>query len=371
MFLATMDYGINVLEGIVFIFVFIMAVALFVEMSVVGVNTQELFEGWFIGFKDVTGEDVSELEYLALLKLWAFTHTLLYEILQVFAITGILGAVVMPHNLYLHTAALQSRKVEPKDESVRLAIKWSSLETAMPIIFSFFMNMAVITIAAERVYGQAPDGEDVGLTDFCNFFKTVKGGCILWGIALLAAGQSSAITTTYTGQYVMDGFLNLRLPVAMRAIVTRLPAITPCVIISAAFPDSLNQMVNVVNSMLSFLLPFAFTPLVKYNCSEEVMGRFAAPKWEKYLLYTLCFVVWLINAVAFSAEGGGLFGDTVHSMEASATKALLIALEVALQIFYAWWNWNCLTMPISPLVPGQDDDQGNLQQLQLTEQTIT
>ncbi|CAB9502074.1 NRAMP-like transporter smf [Seminavis robusta] len=284
MFLATMNYGMKVLEGIVFLFVFIMAVALFVEMSFVGVNTGELFEGWFIGFKDVTGEDV-------------------------FSITGILGAVVMPHNLYLHTAALQSRKVEQKDESIRMAVKWSSFETVIPIIFSFFMNMAVIAIAAERVYGQVTDGEQVGLTDFCEFFKTIKGGCALWAIALLAAGQSSAITTTYTGQYVMDGFLNIQLPVSARAIVTRLVAITPCVIVSAAFPDNLNQMVNVVNSSLAFLLPFAFTPLVKYTCSHELMGTGVAPKWEKYLLYTLCFVVWAINAIAFSAEGGGLFAD--------------------------------------------------------------
>ena len=315
LFLATLNHGVNILETIVFIFVFIMAIALFVEMSFVNVNTAELLEGWFVGFTQVKPEDV-------------------------FSITGILGAVVMPHNLYLHTAACQARKVEPKDSSIQLAVKWSSLETAVPIIFSFFMNMAVIAIAAERVYYANTDGESIGLTDFCNFFKTIKGGCVLWAIALLAAGQSSAITTTFTGQYVMDGFLNIQLPVAMRAIVTRLVAITPCVIISVLFPNSLNEMVNVVNSMLAFLLPFAFTPLVKYNCSEEFMGRFAAPRWEKYLLYTLCFVVWLINAVAFSAEGGGLFGDSVHSMEMSFRKVLLIIIEVAVQVFYAWWNWN-------------------------------
>lgn len=174
-FLATMNYGINVLEGIVFLFVFIMAIALFVEMSFVGVDTKELMEGWFIGFTKVTSEDV-------------------------FSITGILGAVVMPHNLYLHSAACQARKVERKDHVIQQAVKWSSLETAIPIVFSFFMNMAVVAIAAERVYGQVPDGDQVGLTDFCEFFKTIKGGCILWSIALLAAGQSSAITTTYTGQ---------------------------------------------------------------------------------------------------------------------------------------------------------------------------
>jgi NRAMP (natural resistance-associated macrophage protein)-like metal ion transporter len=111
----------------------------------------------------------------------------------------------------------------------------------------------------KRVFGV--DGADqVGLTDFCNYFQKLTGGCSLWAVALLAAGQSSAITTTYTGQYVMDGFLTLSIPMRWRAIITRLIAITPCVIVSIAFPNNLNQMVNIVNSSLSVLLPFAFTP---------------------------------------------------------------------------------------------------------------
>merc|ERR1712176_1330174 len=111
-----------------------------------------------------------------------------------------------------------------------------------------------MAIAAERVYGEK-DAEGVGLSDFCRFFEKLAGGCVFWAVALLAAGQPSAITTTYTGQYVMDGFLNLRIPVRVRAIVTRLVAITPCVIISVSLPNNLNDMVNVVNALLSFLLP--------------------------------------------------------------------------------------------------------------------
>jgi hypothetical protein len=167
----------------------------------------------------------------------------------------------------------------------------------------------------------------------------------------------------------MDGFLNLQLPVATRAIVTRLVAITPCVIVSAAFPDDLNQMINIVNSALAFLLPFAFTPLVTYNCSEVIMGRFVAPKWERYLLYTLCFVIWLINAIAFSTEGGGLgglFGDSVHSMDMSAKKAILILLEISFQIFYAWWNWNCLTTPVPSTMEGHQHLE-----VQMTDNVIT
>lgn len=320
LFLATANHGVKVLEIIICMFVFAMAIALFMEMSFVGVDTSELFRGWALGFTQITSGDI-------------------------FSMTGILGAVVMPHNLYLHTAACQARTVDRSDHVLKQAVKWSSLEMIGPIIFSFFINVAVVSIAAERIYGF--DGvEELGLTDFCDFFRKIKGSCVLWGIALLAAGQSSAITTTFTGQYVMDGFLNIRLPMASRAIVTRLLAIAPCVVVSIIFPDRLNQMVNVVNSTLAFLLPFALTPLVKYNCSEEFMGKFAASKREKYLLYMLCIAVWLVNACALSAKGGGVFGDTVHSMEMSAKKVFLIITEAGCQLFYAWWNWDCLSRPI-------------------------
>lgn len=329
-FLALMKMGLRVLEVIVCIFVGIMSLALWVEMGFVGVNGTELMEGWAYGFVNVTKSDI-------------------------FAITGILGSVVMPHNLYLHTAACMSRRVKREESVVKQAVKWCSIEPVLPILVSFFVNMAVISISAESVFG-SEGAEDVGLTDFCGYFRGLKGGCVLWGVALLAAGQSSAITTTYTGQYVMDGFLNIRLPIAARAIVTRLVAIIPCIIVSAAFPNDLNKMVNIVNSSLSFLLPFAFTPLVKYNCSEEYMGKYAARSWEKYVLYTFAVVVWFINAVAFSAEGGGLFGDSVHSMESSATKVFLILVEVIVQVFYFWWNMDCLLTPVkSAMTPLQEE----------------
>lgn len=98
---------------------------------------------------------------------------------------------------YLHTAACQAR---PSDaQYVKQAVRWSSLEPVVPIIMSFFINLAVIAIAAERVYG-TENATQVGLSDFCDYFQKLTGGCVLWAVALLAAGQSSAITTTYTGQ---------------------------------------------------------------------------------------------------------------------------------------------------------------------------
>lgn len=331
-FLATMNYGIRVLEVLIAAFVGIMSIALWVELSVVGVDWSDAMSGWIYGFVQVTTDDI-------------------------FAITGILGAVVMPHNLYLHTGSVQSRPAAPIH--VKKAVWYASWEPVVPIVVSFFVNMAIVAIAAERVFGT--DGaSSVGLTDFCSYFKTLKGGCILWAVALLAAGQSSAITTTFTGQFVMDGFLNLKLPVRWRAIITRLVAIAPCVVVSAAFPNDLNRMVNIVNASLSFLLPFALTPLVKYNCSREVMGFHASRGLEKCVLYFFAFGVWFVNALALSINGGGFFGDARARTSSTVSKMGLAVIEITIQVFYLWWNWNCMQSPVRQRVPDHADSEDDL-----------
>jgi len=290
-------------------------------LSFVSPDMGAIVKGWGYGFVEVTSNDL-------------------------FAIAGILGAVVMPHNLYLHTGSVQARKVVRRPEVVEKAVWYCSVEPIVPMIVSFFVNMAVVSIAAERVYG-SENAEAVGLTDFCNYFLSLKGGCLLWGVALLAAGQSSAITTTYTGQFIMDGFLNLRLPIRVRAIVTRLVAIMPCVLVSILFPNGLNLMINIVNATLGFLLPFALLPLIKYNCSPEIMGDYASKGIEKKILYGFGICIWVINALALSVPGGGYFGDFVNrSMDWSLIKVGWICLELLIQISYAYWNYTCLFTPL-------------------------
>ena len=290
-------------------FAAIMSIALWVEMSFVGPDTAELLKGWAVGFVDTTRDDI-------------------------FSLAGILGSVVMPHNLYLHTAAIQSktRHIKQTPDAIEKAVKYCSIEPIMPIIVSFFVNMAVVAIAAESVYG-SENASSVGLTDFCTYFQSLKGGCLLWAIALLAAGQSGAITTTYTGQYVMDGFLQLQMPLWIRSIITRLVAIAPSLLISVMFPDKLNQLVNIVNALLGLFLPFAFTPLVRYNCSESIMGEGNASQGlEKVILYLFALCVWVVNALTLSMPGGGFFGEITSEMEWSVEKVLLIILQVIIQV---------------------------------------
>lgn len=318
-FLTVQSYGIRTLEMVICGFVGVMSLAVWVEMGRVGVDMSEMMGSWAWGFADMQSSDV-------------------------FALTGILGSVVMPHNLFLHTQSCQSRRVAPGH--VKDAVWWGSLEPVLPIIVSFFVNLAILAISAERLYG-TEGAENVGLADFHKHFA--RFGQILWAIALLAAGQSSAITTTYTGQSVMSGFIELPLSIPVRATVSRLVAITPCVLVSIFIPNQLNQMVNIVNSSLSFLLPFAFSPLVRYNCSEVIMGEHASKGWEKMLLGSFAFGVWLVNSIALSVEGGGFFGDM-----AASRRQKCLAFEVALQVFYAGWNIYCFWTPIAPLPEAMD-----------------
>mmetsp|Transcript_20691 Transcript_20691/g.23129 ORF Transcript_20691/g.23129 Transcript_20691/m.23129 type:complete len:556 (-) Transcript_20691:21-1688(-) len=323
-FLATIRCGMRVVELIVVIFVGIMSVVLVIEMALLGVNVPELLQGWVYGFTETTSADL-------------------------FSVTGIVGCVVMPHNLYLHSATCQSRPVQRDEATVRLAVQLSSWEPALPVLVSFFVNTAIVAIGAETVYGEE-NAENSGIVDFCNYLAgTGATTCLLFGIALVSAGQSSAITSTYTGQYVMDGFLDLRLPIWARALLTRLVAMVPCIILAVAYPDgtSLNMMINFVNSSLAFLLPFALTPLIKYNCSTVYMGKYAAQTAERWLLYALGMAVYFLNAYALSAPGGGFFGDLIAPMEWSPTKMAWIGVSVVVQVFYFVWNVHCILTPVA------------------------
>ncbi|OEU07963.1 divalent metal transporter 1 [Fragilariopsis cylindrus CCMP1102] len=221
LFLATQNSkgGMRWLEGVIVLLIGVMAVTIFIEWGLVDSDPAKAIEGLVYGFVEPEGRN-----------LWL--------------ITGIIGAVVMPHNLYLHTASVLSRPVKRDNETIKKATFWVSVEPIVPIMFSFLINIGIVIVAAENVNGKCiPVGgeseedceNNIGNTDFAKYL-TVAGGPILWGIALLAAGQSSAITTTYSGQYIMDGFLEMRIPVWARAIGTRMIALLPCVLIAACVP---------------------------------------------------------------------------------------------------------------------------------------
>merc|ERR1712224_55584 len=261
------------------------------------------------------------------------------------SIIQIIGAVVMPHNLYLHSGALETRRCPPVDAYKRQAVKLGLWDPFIPILSTTVVNWAIASLAAIYVYGKnIPDADGLGIASFPKYLD-VKGGTIMWGIALIAAAQSSCITTTYSGQFVMDGFLKINIPKWARAIITRCVAVVPCVAVSAAFDSkAMELMIDIVNSSLAFLLPFALIPLTKLTTSKQYMGRFVAGRIESIIIWAANLLCFGINFYTLVAPNGDYFGTYTSQMSAFGVQMNIIQDLVCL--FYIV---TCVYMTFCPV----------------------
>lgn len=195
---------------------------------------------------------------------------------------GVVGCVIMPHNVFLHSALVQSREIDLKKKGqVQEALNYYSIESSFALLISFMINLFVTTVFAKGFYGSEQAGS-LGLVNAGQFLQDKYGGGLfpilyIWGIGLLAAGQSSTITGTYAGQFIMGGFLDLRLKKWLRALITRSCAIVPTIIVALIFNrsesslDVLNEWLNVLQSIQ---IPFALIPLLTLVSKEDIMGTF-------------------------------------------------------------------------------------------------
>jgi manganese transport protein len=191
---------------------------------------------------------------------------------------GILGATVMPHNLYLHSSIVQTRKVLPDVESKREAIRFATLDSTVALLFAFFINAAILILAAATFHQTGhQDVADIG--DAYRLLAPLLGtglASTLFAVALLASGQNSTITGTLAGQIVMEGFLNIRLPAWLRRLITRLIAIIPAVIVTALYGEhGAGSLLILSQVILSLQLSFAVVPLVYFTSQRKKMGEFA------------------------------------------------------------------------------------------------
>jgi manganese transport protein len=190
---------------------------------------------------------------------------------------GILGATVMPHNLYLHSAIVQTRKVLPDDASRREAIRFATLDSTVALLFAFFINAAILILAA-ATFHQTGHQEVADIGDAYHLLTPLLGtslASILFAVALLASGQNSTITGTLAGQIVMEGFLNIRLPAWLRRLITRLIAIIPAVIVTALYGEKgAGGLLILSQVILSLQLSFAVVPLVYFTGQRSKMGAF-------------------------------------------------------------------------------------------------
>ena len=211
---------------------------------------------------------------------------------------GILGATVMPHNLYLHSAVVQTRDFARTPEGRREAIKFCNVDSAVALTFALFVNAAILIVAASVFYraGHFDVAEIQDAYKLISPLVGVKAAAAIFALALLASGQNSTLTGTLAGQIVMEGFVGLQLRPWLRRLVTRGIAIIPAVIVTAIMGQSGTAKLLILSQVvLSMQLSFAVFPLVMFTSDPRKMGEFVNPLWIKVLAWTAAIVIAVLN----------------------------------------------------------------------------
>ncbi|MGG1551405.1 Nramp family divalent metal transporter [Paenibacillus ferrarius] len=210
---------------------------------------------------------------------------------------GILGATVMPHNLYLHSSIVQTRKIEPTSEGKREAIKFATIDSTIALMLALFVNAAILILSAAAFHSAGKEVAEI--QDAYHLLGPMLGtgaASILFAVALLASGQNSTLTGTLAGQIVMEGFLNIRLAPWLRRLITRLIAIIPAVIVIGIYGESgATDLLILSQVILSLQLSFAVIPLVKFTSDRKKMGEFVSPRWMSILSWVVAIVIACLN----------------------------------------------------------------------------
>jgi manganese transport protein len=211
---------------------------------------------------------------------------------------GILGATVMPHNLYLHSSIVQTRAFERNDEGKAMAVKFATIDSTTALLFAFFINAAILILSASAFHGTAHENV-ADINDAFHLLSPVLGNplaSILFAVALLCSGQNSTLTGTLAGQIVMEGFLNIRLRPWMRRLLTRLVAIVPAVIVAALYGEKgVGDLLILSQVILSLQLSFAVIPLVLFTSDKQKMGRFTNKTWMQILAWAVTVIIVCLN----------------------------------------------------------------------------
>jgi len=212
---------------------------------------------------------------------------------------GILGATVMPHNLYLHSSIVQTRKYADTTPSKAEAIRYSTIDSSVALMSALFINAAILVMAAAVFHGTGhQDVADIG--DAYELLSPLLGttmASVLFAVALLCSGQNATLTGTLAGQIVMEGFINIRLRPWLRRLITRLVAIVPALITVILYGErGTGKLIVLSQVILSLQLPFAVFPLIIFTGDKSKMGELVAPMWMRALAWPVAVLIALLNA---------------------------------------------------------------------------
>jgi len=262
--------GMRTMEAFILSMVFVVGLSFLFEMFIVEPNLVEVSKGLV----------PSELNGTAL-----------------YIAIGIIGATVMPHNLYLHSSLVQTRKIERSQKGIKEAIRFNFIDTIVALNLAFFVNAAILILAAAAFYTKGFH-EVAEIQDAYKLLEHIFGTAAptLFAIALIASGQSSTVTGTLAGQIVMEGHLNLRIQPWVRRLLTRLLAIAPAFFTILHFgEDSLGSLLILSQVVLSLQLGFAIIPLIHFTSSKKIMGTFVNKPMVKMLAWLSAVVIILLN----------------------------------------------------------------------------
>jgi len=266
--LSLQRFGMRLIEAVIVVLISTIGICYFIEIFVLPQTTPNLLEmASATVAPDLAGFFRSkDMVYIAI---------------------GIIGATVMPHNLYLHSALVQSRQLQTDDGAVRRAIKYNTLDSVVALTIAFFVNAAILVLAAVVFFGKdkatLPSGAVVAFTADADWIQVAyltlspllgaAGASLLFALALLASGQSSTITGTLAGQVVMEGFMDWKIRPWARRLITRATAIIPAIVlIGMRGEGGVNDLLNLSQVVLAIQLPLAMFPLLWFTCSKRLMG---------------------------------------------------------------------------------------------------
>lgn len=262
-------YGIRIIESIVLVLITTIGACFAMEIFLAKPNVSEMATGLIPRLN-------SESLYVAI---------------------GILGATVMPHNLYLHSALVQTRRIGRSVAEKRQACRYNLFDSALALNLALFVNAAILVVAASVFYKSGQEVREIQQAH--QLLAPLLGtslASVLFAVALLASGQSSTLTGTMAGQIVMEGFVNIRMQAWLRRLITRLVAITPAVItILVAGESATYQLLILSQVILSLQLPFAVIPLIQFTSDARKMGEFASPVWVRALAWTTAAIIVGLN----------------------------------------------------------------------------